>query len=108
MRFVAASLIAFAATAFAAEPWKNIGGDLAYVGPTYNATFKAGDTIPFEYTFYTPKVVRLNSTTPTNGTAAPSTTTGKTSCHFILLHTNMCSTVPSLEVTSNTDSYYFC
>ncbi|KAF9363060.1 hypothetical protein BGX34_004976 [Mortierella sp. NVP85] len=75
MRFVAASLIAFAATAFAAEPWKNIGGDLAYVGPTYNATFKAGDTIPFEYTFYTPKVVRLNGTTPTNGTAAPSTTT---------------------------------
>ncbi|KAI8356042.1 hypothetical protein B0O80DRAFT_448575 [Mortierella sp. GBAus27b] len=77
MRFAAASLIAFAATALAAEPWKNIGGDLAYVGPTFNATFKAGGTIPLEYTFYTPKIVKLgNSTTPTNGTAVPAPSTG--------------------------------
>ncbi|KAF9906938.1 hypothetical protein BX616_000565 [Lobosporangium transversale] len=87
MHFAAVTIpmLAFAATVLS-EPWKNIGGDLAYVGPTYNATFKAGDTIPFEYTFYTVKMVRNNSTAPTpgvNGTApptAPSTpTTGTAS-----------------------------
>lgn len=81
MRFAAAaSLIAFATTALA-EPWKNIGGDLAYVGPSYNATFKAGDTIPFEYTFFTPKTVKLNTTTPTNGTVAQPAVTGKVSSY---------------------------
>ncbi|KAF8977333.1 hypothetical protein BGZ46_007473 [Entomortierella lignicola] len=72
---IAATLLAFAATAIA-DPWKNFGGDLAYVGPSYNATFKAGDTIPLEYAFFTPKTVSLNTTAPAtnstgNGTVVP-------------------------------------
>ncbi|KAF9976778.1 hypothetical protein BGZ65_007678 [Modicella reniformis] len=83
MRFttVATSLIAFASTVLAAEPWKNIGGDLAYVGPTYNGTFKAGDTIPFEYTFFSPKIVNLNGTT--NGTAPNTGTATLTSLAWL-------------------------
>ncbi|KAF9396199.1 hypothetical protein CPC16_004294 [Podila verticillata] len=49
MRFsIAASALAMAASVMAV-PWKPLGGDLAYVGPVFNATFKAGDTIPLEY-----------------------------------------------------------
>ncbi|KAG0325876.1 hypothetical protein BGZ99_010477 [Dissophora globulifera] len=76
MRFTAAiSVLALASTVLA-DGWKNIGGDLAYVGPNYNATFKAGDTIPFEYTFYTIKIAGSNSTTPVNGTAPVTPSTG--------------------------------
>ncbi|KAF9576737.1 hypothetical protein EC968_005510 [Mortierella alpina] len=60
--FAAASLMAFATTVLS-DPWKPLGGDMAYAGPSYNATFKAGDTIPLEYTFYSIKMVNRNSTT---------------------------------------------
>ncbi|KAF9961402.1 hypothetical protein BGZ72_003884 [Mortierella alpina] len=63
MRFFAAASIMALATTVLAEPWKPLGGDMAYVGPSYNATFKAGDTIPLEYTFYSIKTVNRNSTT---------------------------------------------
>ncbi|KAF9105462.1 hypothetical protein BGX27_009624 [Mortierella sp. AM989] len=69
MRFTAAATLLVLATTALAEPWKPMGGDLAYVGPAYNATFKAGDTIPLEYTFHNPKIVSNNVTAPTNGTA---------------------------------------
>ncbi|KAG0366846.1 hypothetical protein BC939DRAFT_479484 [Gamsiella multidivaricata] len=80
MRFTAAaSLLAFAATVLA-DPWKNLGGDLAYIGPAYNATFKVGDTIPLEYTFYTVKMASgtapINGTVSTNGTVSPPVNTG--------------------------------
>ncbi|KAG0023754.1 hypothetical protein BGZ82_010660 [Podila clonocystis] len=75
MRFaVAASALAMAASVMAA-PWKPLGGDLAYVGPVFNATFKAGDTIPLEYTFYSPKTVNLNNTTNATAPVATSTAT---------------------------------
>jgi hypothetical protein len=80
MRFVVASLIAFAAST-ATEPWKTIGGDLAYVGPSFNATYKVQDHIPFEYAFYTPK---FDGTTSTCEIAAPSTGIGKASTHVTL------------------------
>lgn len=71
MRFaVAASALTMAASVMAA-PWKPLGGDLAYVGPIFNATFKAGDTIPLEYTFYSGKTVNLNNTTNATAPAAP-------------------------------------
>lgn len=71
MRFtIAVSALAMAASVMAA-PWKPLGGDLAYVGPVFNATFKAGDTIPLEYTFYSGKTVNLNSTTNATAPAAP-------------------------------------
>ncbi|KAG9320458.1 hypothetical protein KVV02_004980 [Mortierella alpina] len=60
--FAAATLMAFATTVIS-DPWRPLGGDMAYVGPSYNATFKAGDTIPLEYTFYSIKMVNRNSTT---------------------------------------------
>ncbi|KAF9345010.1 hypothetical protein BGX26_003645 [Mortierella sp. AD094] len=76
MRFAtAATLLTLAASAIAA-PWKYIGGDLGLVGPPFNATFKAGDVIPLEYAFYSPKTVSLNTTTPVNGTAPPTINTG--------------------------------
>lgn len=71
MRFaIAVSALAMAASVMAA-PWKPLGGDLAYIGPVFNATFKAGDTIPLEYTFYTGKTVSLNNTTNATAPAAP-------------------------------------
>ncbi|KAF9406018.1 hypothetical protein BGZ94_003275 [Podila epigama] len=69
---IVASALAMATTVLSA-PWKPLGGDLAYVGPIFNATFKAGDTIPLEYTFYpTARTVSTNSTNPTNSTNTPS------------------------------------
>ncbi|KAF8931116.1 hypothetical protein EDD21DRAFT_402342 [Dissophora ornata] len=77
MRFTATATTLLAlATTVLADQWKNIGGDLAYVGPNYNATFKAGDTIPLEYTFYTIKMVGVNGTTATNGTTSTTPNTG--------------------------------
>ncbi|KAG0017239.1 hypothetical protein BGZ81_010839 [Podila clonocystis] len=81
MRFaVAASALAMAASVMAA-PWKPLGGDLAYVGPVFNATFKAGDTIPLEYTFYSPKTVNLTNTA--NATAPVTFTATLTSLAWI-------------------------
>ncbi|KAF9926521.1 hypothetical protein FBU30_003924 [Linnemannia zychae] len=73
MRFTtAASVLALAGTVLAANPWKNLGGDLALLGPPFNSTFKAGDTIPLDYAFYTIKMVNTNSTT--NSTTPPLST----------------------------------
>ncbi|KAH7047896.1 hypothetical protein BKA57DRAFT_463636 [Linnemannia elongata] len=73
MRFAAAaSVLALASTVLAANPWKNMGGDFAIIGPSFNASVKAGDAIPFEYAFYTIKMVgnntNTNTTTPTLNT----------------------------------------
>ena len=71
------------ATTVMGDGWKNLGGDLSLAGPNYNATFKAGDTIPLEYVFNQIKTVSVNSTAPTNGTAV-NMGTGKYQkcCHF--------------------------
>ncbi|KAF9550636.1 hypothetical protein EC957_011951 [Mortierella hygrophila] len=70
MRFAAAaSILALASTVLAADPWKNMGGDFAIIGPSFNASVKAGDAIPFEYAFYTLKMVGNN--TNTNTTTPP-------------------------------------
>ncbi|KAF9306856.1 hypothetical protein BGZ74_002754 [Mortierella antarctica] len=83
MRFaVAASALTMAASVMAA-PWKPLGGDLAYVGPIFNATFKAGDTIPLEYTFYSGKTVNLNNTTNATAPAAPIITATLTSLAWV-------------------------
>ncbi|KAF9376255.1 hypothetical protein CPB97_010917 [Podila verticillata] len=83
MRFtIAVSALAMAASVMAA-PWKPLGGDLAYVGPVFNATFKAGDTIPLEYTFYSGKTVNLNSTTNATAPAAPIITATLTSLVWV-------------------------
>ncbi|KAF9173785.1 hypothetical protein BGX21_010303 [Mortierella sp. AD011] len=75
MRFAtAATLLTLASSAFASS-WKYMGGDLGLVGPAYNATFKAGDVIPLEYAFYTPKIVSLNTTTSTNSSTSVNTGT---------------------------------
>ncbi|KAF9907844.1 hypothetical protein EC991_010442 [Linnemannia zychae] len=73
MRFTAtASILALASTVLAIDNWKNLGGDLAIVGPSFNSTFKAGDVIPLEYAFIT---VKSASTGGTNGTAPTTPTT---------------------------------
>ncbi|KAG0274461.1 hypothetical protein BGZ95_009780 [Linnemannia exigua] len=79
MRFAAAaSLLALSTTVLAANPWKNLGGDLALIGPSYNSTFKAGDTIPIEYAFNTIKMANTTAP-PTNSTGTPPTlSTGTT------------------------------
>ncbi|KAF9316642.1 hypothetical protein BG003_001722 [Podila horticola] len=83
MRFaIAVSALAMAASVMAA-PWKPLGGDLAYIGPVFNATFKAGDTIPLEYTFYTGKTVSLNNTTNATAPAAPIMTATLTSLAWV-------------------------
>ncbi|KAG0287806.1 hypothetical protein BGZ96_008310 [Linnemannia gamsii] len=82
MRFAAAAsiLAMVSTTVLAASPWKNLGGDFALIGPTYNATIKAGDVIPLEYAFYTIKMVANpapganNTGTGTNSTLPPLTT----------------------------------
>ncbi|KAF9123907.1 hypothetical protein BGW39_008604 [Mortierella sp. 14UC] len=75
MRFsAAASILAMASTVLAADPWKILGGDLALIGPSYNSTFKAGDTIPLEYAFITIKTANTNATAPT--TPPPTLNTG--------------------------------
>ncbi|KAG0051480.1 60S ribosomal protein L16B [Gryganskiella cystojenkinii] len=68
MRFTlaAATVMTMATTVMGA--WKNLGGDLSFVGPTFNATFKAGDTIPLEYAFNNIRTV-ANGTNPANGTS---------------------------------------
>ncbi|KAF9085451.1 hypothetical protein BGX29_008051 [Mortierella sp. GBA35] len=77
MRFTAAaaSVLAFATTVLAADPWKNLGGDFALIGPSFNSSFKAGDTIPLEYAFYTMKMVNTNSTN--TNTTAPTVNNGQ-------------------------------
>ncbi|KAF9159221.1 hypothetical protein DFQ26_006808 [Actinomortierella ambigua] len=57
MRFSVATttLLAALASTVLGDAWKPLGGDLAFVGPDFNATFKAGDVIPVEYVFYTPR-----------------------------------------------------
>ncbi|KAF8944720.1 hypothetical protein BGZ47_003786 [Haplosporangium gracile] len=73
MRFAAAaSILALASTVLAANPWKNMGGDFAIIGPSFNASVKVGDTIPFEYAFYTLKMVgnNTNTTAPTLNTGS--------------------------------------
>ncbi|KAI1315896.1 hypothetical protein EDD11_000210 [Mortierella claussenii] len=68
------TLLATLASTVMSDPWKNLGADLAYVGPSYNATFKAGDTIPLEYTFCKFKMVSTSTTAapaPTGTTSTP-------------------------------------
>ncbi|KAF9580740.1 hypothetical protein BGW38_002487 [Lunasporangiospora selenospora] len=99
MRFLAgvASLLVLATTTLA-DPWKNLGGDLALIGPSYNATFKAGDTIPLEYTFFTLKMVNANGTLPANNTAPPTGTATLTSLTWVGKTGNK-----TLEVTLNNE-----
>ena len=74
MRFAAAaSILALASTVLAAGQWKNMGGDLAIIGPSYNASVKAGDAVPFEYAFYTIKMVGNNTSTNTTAPALNTT-----------------------------------
>lgn len=74
MRFaVAASILAVASTVLAADPWKNLGGDFAIIGPSFNASVKAGDVIPLEYAFYHIKMAGNNTNT---NTTAPTLNTG--------------------------------
>ncbi|GJJ75768.1 hypothetical protein EMPS_08126 [Entomortierella parvispora] len=100
MRFTiaAASVMALASTVMGADIWKNLGGDLAFVGPSYNATFKAGDTIPLEYTFYTLKSVSVNATNPSNATAPNMGTATLTSLAWIGATGNQ-----TLQVTLDND-----
>ncbi|KAG0214949.1 hypothetical protein BGX28_001155 [Mortierella sp. GBA30] len=69
MRFVITASFLALATIVLSDPWKPLGGDLAIVGPPFNAAFKVGDTIPLEYTFYSIKMV--NSTTGGTNNSQP-------------------------------------
>ncbi|KAG0243487.1 hypothetical protein BGW41_002027 [Actinomortierella wolfii] len=74
MRFTASiTLLAAFAGAVLGDAWKPMGGDLAFVGPDFNATFKAGDVIPLEYVFYTPRALTTpgGNGTNTNSTRPP-------------------------------------
>ncbi|KAF9978003.1 hypothetical protein BGZ73_004128 [Actinomortierella ambigua] len=75
MRFTVATtaLLATLASTVLGDAWKPFGGDLAFVGPDFNATFKAGDVIPVEYVFYTPRPLPTpgGNGTSTNSTRPP-------------------------------------
>ncbi|KAF9434264.1 hypothetical protein BGZ76_008310 [Entomortierella beljakovae] len=74
MRFTAAATLLTMATTAMAASWRIIGDDLAIAGPSQNATFKAGDTIPFEYAFFKIKSLpNANTTQPVNGTTVSAT-----------------------------------